>query len=69
MLRLWCYGGPHVIKVEIKRTKMIFFLPSFQSGFQLEQFDYTCTAKVCLEEIDHVHHIGVTSHLLMSNFG
>ena len=24
-LRLWCYGGPHVIKVEIKRTKMIFF--------------------------------------------
>ena len=24
-LRLRCYGGPHVIKVEIKRTKMIFF--------------------------------------------
>ena len=47
----------NVIKVEIKQTKMNFICLPFK-----EQFDYTCTAKVCLGEIEHVHQIGVTSH-------
>ena len=51
----------NVIKVEIKQTKMNFFGLHFNPVFS-SKFDYTCTAKVCLEEIEHVHHIGVTSH-------
>ena len=52
----------NVIKVEIKQTKMNFLLSSFLSGLQYKQLDYTCTAKVCLGEIELVQHIGVTSY-------
>ena len=51
----------NVIKSGNKTNLNKFLVSSFQSGFQWEQFDYTCTAKVCLGEIEHVHHIGVTS--------
>ena len=50
-----------IIKVEITNQNE-FLLSSFLSGLQLEQFDYTCTAKDCIGEIEHVHHIWVTSH-------
>ena len=52
----------NVIKVEIKRAKMNFFCLHFNPVFSRNSLTYTCTAKVCLGEIEHVHHIGVTSH-------
>ena len=57
--------GRTIIKVEIKQTKMIFFCLHFNPVFTMNtEFDYTCTATVCLGEIEHVHHIGMTSHFV-----
>ena len=54
-----------IIKMEIAQTKMNFFCLHFYLVFSRNSFTtlyYTCTAKVCLGEIEHVHHIWVTSH-------
>ena len=47
----------NIIKVEIKQTKMNFFCLHFNPVFSRKS-----TAKVCLGEIEYLHHIWVTSH-------
>ena len=50
-----------VIKVEIKQTKMNLFCLHFNQVFSRNSLT-THVLQKCLGEIEHVHHIGVTSH-------
>ena len=51
----------NVIKVEQKQTKIKFFCLHFYPVFSRNIWT-SRVAKVCLGEIEHVHHIEVTSH-------
>ena len=52
----------NIIKVEIKQTKINFFCLHLNLVFNRNSLTTQCTAKVCLGEIEHMHHIEVTSH-------
>ena len=54
--------GHNVIKMETKQTKMNFFCLHFYQVFSRNSFTTHVLQKYILGEIEHVHHIGVTSH-------
>ena len=52
----------NVIQVEIKQTKMNFFCLHFNPVFSRNSLTTHVLQKYVLEKIEHVHHIGVSSH-------